>query len=98
VETVLDDQQAFFRELRERVGKLVRAKKAPQEVQAAVEQMAAELTANARIARYVNKGSLKAQTEKVYHELTGQRFPAAQKTARAARAWHAHSHGLPQAV
>ena len=50
--------------------------------------------ANAQIARYVSQNSLAAQVEKVYTEMTGQRFPVARKTARAARSWHAHSHGL----
>jgi len=97
-EAVLGDQQAFFQALRDHVGALVKAKKSPQEVQDAVEKIGAELSANARIARYVGKGSLAAQVEKVLTEMTGQRFPAGRKTARAARSWHAHSHGLEHAV
>lgn len=92
-ETVLSDQQQFFHALRDRVGALVRAKKTPEEVQNAVERIRAELTAIAAIARYVSKNSLMSQVEKVYTEMTGQRFPAARKIARAARTWHAHAHG-----
>jgi len=94
VGAVLDDQQVFFHSLRERVGTLVQAKKTPEQVRDGVEQIAAELSANAQIARYVSKRSLANQVEKVYAEMTGKRFPAQQKTAKSARAWHAHAHGL----
>jgi cyclase len=98
---VLGDQQQFFQVLRNRVGALVRAKKTPQQVQNSIEQIRAELAATARIARYVSNGSLLATislavlVEKVYTEMTGKRFPAAQKMAQAARRWHAREHGLP---
>ncbi|HXG65841.1 MAG TPA: MBL fold metallo-hydrolase [Blastocatellia bacterium] len=94
-EEMLRDQQAFFQALRDRVGALVSAKKTPQEVQAAVGQIGEQLSANAAIKRYVSQKGLPAQVEKVYTEMTGQKFPAAQKAARDSRRWHAHAHGLP---
>jgi cyclase len=94
VDTLLNDQQAFFKELRERVGALVRAKKTAQEIRDAAEQVRSELAANQSIARYVSKNSLLSQMEKVYTEMTGNKFPAAQKTAQDTRRHHARSHGL----
>lgn len=95
VDTVLGDQQKFFRSLRDRVGALVNAKKSGQEVRDSIEKINAELAADAQIARYVGKGNgFASQVEKVYTEMTGQKFPEAKKTARAARDWHARSHGL----
>jgi glyoxylase-like metal-dependent hydrolase (beta-lactamase superfamily II) len=90
---LLGDQQAFFQALREQVGAMVKAKKAARDVQAGVDQISDKLSSDARIKRYVSKGSIGSQIEKVYTEMTGEKFPA-QKTARAARAWHAHSHGV----
>ncbi len=92
-ETLLADQQMFFKSLRESVGKQVKAKKTPQQIKDAVAQISAELKANAQIARYIG-AQVAGQVEKVYTEMTGQKFPAAQKTARAAQEWHAHDHGL----
>ena len=94
VDTLLNEQQAFFKSLRERVGALVQAKKTPEQIRDTVPQISAELSANPQIARYVSKGSLANQVEKVLTEMTGQRFPAPQKVGRAARDWHAHAHGL----
>jgi cyclase len=95
VETVLADQQRFFQSLRERVGALVSAKKSGEEVRDSIDKINATLAADARIARYVGKGGgFAAQVEKVYTEMTGQQLPAAKKVARAARDWHAMSHGL----
>jgi cyclase len=95
VDTVLADQQQFFKLLREQVGALVKAKKSGQEVRDSVEKINSELLANAQIARYVGKGAgFATQVEKVYTEMTGQKFPEAKKAARAAREWHAFSHGL----
>ena len=89
------DQQKYFKSLRERVGALVKAKKPPQEVRDSIEKISSELSADAQIARYVGKGAgFASQVEKVYTEMTGQKFPEAKKTARAARDWHALSHGL----
>jgi cyclase len=95
---VLADQQSFFQTLRAEVGALVKAKRRPAEVQAAVAQIGAKVAADARVKRYLSDRSLPAQVEKVYTEMTGQKFPAAQKAARAARDWHARSHALPTIV
>ena len=95
VETILADQQLFFRTLREAVGRLVKAKKTPQQVKDSVMTIGAEIKANKQIARYLSASSLGSQVEKVYVEMTGTKFPAAQKTARAAQEWHSHQHGLP---
>ena len=95
VETVLADQQRFFKALRDQVGALVKAKKSPQQVRDAIDLMNTTLAADAQIARYVGKGDgFAAQVEKVYTEMTGQQLPAVKKVAQAARGWHALSHGL----
>ncbi|HWP42970.1 MAG TPA: MBL fold metallo-hydrolase, partial [Blastocatellia bacterium] len=93
-ESMLDDQQAFFKTLRERVGGMVRAKKSPREIRDSIEGLRKELSGIAQIARYVSVRSLPSQVEKVYTELTGQSLPESQKTARDIRRWHAHAHGL----
>ena len=94
--TLLTDQQSFFRALRERVAALVRAKKTPEQVKSGVDQMKAEIAALPQIGRYVRGFGVPfaSQVEKVYTEMTGKTFPAAQKTAQAARDHHAHQHGL----
>jgi len=91
--TVLEDQQLYFKELRERVGKLVRAKKGASDLEAAVDQVRGELESNKRIARYVSKSGIRGHVDKVFNEMTGQKLPAAPRTA-AARHWHARQHGL----
>ncbi|MEW6211461.1 MAG: MBL fold metallo-hydrolase [Acidobacteriota bacterium] len=93
-QTMLDDQQAFFRALRERVGAQVKAKKTAEQVRDSLDQVFGAIAANKQIARYANRGSLRAQMEKVYEEMTGKKFPAAAKTAREHRHFHAHQHGL----
>lgn len=93
-QTMLDDQQSFFRALREQVGAQVKAKKTPEQVRDSVDQVFGAITANKQIQRYANRGSLRAQMEKVYEEMTGKKFPAAAKTAREHRNLHAHQHGL----
>jgi len=91
-ETVLDDQQKYFRSLREEVGKLVKAKKTPEQVRDSVEQVKAALKADASIARYAELSTLE-HVGKVYEEMTGKKLPAAQKASRHARDLHAHAHG-----
>jgi len=88
---VLEDQQAFFEQLREQVGALVQAKKTAQEIRAAVPRINAELKSHQQINRYVSDG-LAAQIEKVYHEMTGTDLPDT-KTAHA-RHLHRHAHAL----
>lgn len=92
-ETVLEDQSRFFQALREQVGVLVQAKKSPSEVQSTIPMLQAQLTANGRIARYVSKDTLPGQVEKVFTEMTGQKFAAHASPIHAARLWHAHDHG-----
>jgi glyoxylase-like metal-dependent hydrolase (beta-lactamase superfamily II) len=95
VETVLADQQRFFKSLRDQVGALVKAKKSAQQVRDAIDLMNTTLAADSQIARYVGKGDgFSAQVEKVYAEMTGQQLPAVKKVAQAARGRHALSHGL----
>jgi hypothetical protein len=50
-----------------------------------------------RIARYISKGGLPAQVEKVCKEMTGQGFPADVKAAQSARLRHRHAHSLADA-
>jgi glyoxylase-like metal-dependent hydrolase (beta-lactamase superfamily II) len=91
-DAVLGDQQMFFAELRGRVGALVHAGKSAREVNSSVGAIKGELTAQARIARYVGDG-LSAQIEKVLQEMTGQGFPDDSKAGNSARRGHAGAHG-----
>src|SRR5215471_15296505 len=92
-ETTLNDQQKYFRSLREEVGKLVKAKKTPEQVRDSVGQLTAAIKADASIARYAESPIL-AHVEKVYEEMTGHKLPASQKAAsREARDLHAQAHG-----
>jgi len=99
--TVLDDQQGFFKALREQVGALM-ASKPPREAKAQIEPIRAALKANAHIARYVgDRGtggdSFPAQVEKVYTEMTGNKLAMLRHERQFARHIHARSHGLAQA-
>lgn len=100
--TVLDDQQAFFKALREQVGTLM-AKNEPEDAKGQIEAIRASLKANAQIARYVSErgpgdgDSFPSQVEKVYQELTGKRFAALAHEQQLARNAHARSHGLASA-
>lgn len=94
VDNLLAAQQKYFISLRDAVGKLVKAKKTPQQIKDAVAQIGGELKADKQIARYVSDRGLVAQVEKVLTEMNGQKFPASQRTARAAQEWHSHQHGL----
>ena len=86
---VVEDQQAFFVDLRKQVKKFARKK--PEEVQAAVDGIKAALLKQERITRYVGNG-ITSQVEKVYVEMGGKPFPA--KTVRLnARQLHADAHG-----
>lgn len=89
---VLDDQQLFFRQLREHVGKLVSSKQTPKKIYDAIPQIRADLSSQPRIARYVDKNGIAAQVEKVYSEMTGQAFPDDVKTSKSARLIHRHTH------
>ena len=76
--SVVEDQQAFFRQLREQVGALVQARKSAREILAAVPRIGEELKARPQINRYVSDG-LAAQAEKVYQEMTGRKLPGRQQ-------------------
>ena len=91
---VLKNQQDFFKQLRDKVGAMVSAKKSPEQIRDSVEAIGAELSSNPNVGRYVSKGSLPGQVQKVLTEMTGQRFPEQQKPGGSARLWHAHHHGL----
>jgi glyoxylase-like metal-dependent hydrolase (beta-lactamase superfamily II) len=100
VATVLDDQQAFFKALREQVGALM-AGKSPAEAKAQIEPIRAALKGNVRIARYVaDRGaggdSFPSQIEKVYLEMTGNKLAGLMRERQLARQAHTRSHGLVQ--
>ena len=97
VASVLDDQQAFFKTLREQVGTLM-ADRTPEEAKSQIEAIRATLKGNAQIARYVSDhgadDSLTAQIGKVYEELTGKKLAALTDHRQSARHAHARCHGL----
>jgi len=93
----LDDQQAFFKALREQVGSLI-APKTPEEAKSLVEPLRATLRANAQIARFVGERGagwdpFPAQVAKVYAELTGKQLAALPEGPHHARLVHARAHG-----
>src|SRR5262245_40302717 len=91
-ETVLNDQQKYFRSLREEVSKLIKAKKSPEQIRDSNAQVKTALKADASITRYAGDSTL-AHIEKVYEEMTGKKLPASQKASREARDLHAVAHG-----
>jgi glyoxylase-like metal-dependent hydrolase (beta-lactamase superfamily II) len=96
--SVLDDQQAFFKALREQVGALM-AKRPPEEAKSQIESIRATLKGNEQIARYVgDRGavddSFASQVGKVYEELTGKKLAALMNERRFAHSAHARSHGF----
>jgi glyoxylase-like metal-dependent hydrolase (beta-lactamase superfamily II) len=98
VASVLDDQQAFFRALREQVGAQL-AGKSPDQAKAQIEEIRATLKSNGQIARYVgDRGapgdSFAAQVGKVYLELTGNKLAELVHERQFARQRHARAHGL----
>jgi cyclase len=99
--TVLDDQQAFFKALREQVGALM-VDKPPEEAKAQIDRIRATLESNRQIARYVGKRGagwdpLASQIQKVYEELTGKKLAVLTHVRQLARHAHACSHGLAPA-
>jgi hypothetical protein len=97
IASVLDDQQAFFKALREQVGALM-ASKVPAEARTQIEPIRAVLKENAQIARYVagrgaDGDSFPSQVEKVYLEMTGNKLAALTHERQFARHAHARSHG-----
>jgi cyclase len=99
--TVLDDQQAFFKALREQVG-AVMTKVPPdqgksEQTKSKIESIRAALKSNAQIARYVSDAGssddgFPSQVGKVYEELTGGKLAALAHEPPLAR--HARSHGI----
>ncbi len=92
--TLLNDQQEYFRQLRERVGTLVSARKSSEEIRKSIEPMRADLSAIPRISRYVSPGGFAAHVAKIYEELTGNQLPPASRPVAQARLHHARAHGL----
>jgi hypothetical protein len=97
----LDDQQAFFKALREQVG-AVMAERAPEEPKAQIESIRATLKGNAQIGRFVGERGagwdlFPSQVEKVYEEFTGKKLAALMHEPLLARHTHARSHGLASA-
>jgi glyoxylase-like metal-dependent hydrolase (beta-lactamase superfamily II) len=97
---VLDDQQAFFKALREQVGRVMTAS-APEQAKAQIESIRAALKSNAQIARYVGTAgpddSFPSQVHKVYEELTGKKLAVLMREPHVARHAHARSHGVASA-
>jgi glyoxylase-like metal-dependent hydrolase (beta-lactamase superfamily II) len=83
---ILEEQQAFFVELRKQVKKY--SNKKPEEVKAAVESLKGALLKEKTISRYVGD-SFAGQVEKVYMEMGGKPFQS-----RAALRDHHHAHAL----
>lgn len=101
--TVLDDQQAFFKALREQVGatmaKIPPEQTKPEQSKARIESIRATLKSNAQIARYVSDAHSRddgfpSQVAKVYEELTGEKLVALAREPHLARHAHALSHGI----
>lgn len=100
--TVLDDQQAFFKALREQVGRQM-AGKGPDEAKGQMESIRASLMDSAQIARFVGQRGAAGgdvflgQVQKVYLELTGKKLSAHSHERQLAHDAHARSHGLVSA-
>jgi cyclase len=97
VATVLDDQQAFFKELREQVGTMTKVP--ADQTKPKIESIRATLKSNAQITRFVsNAGTpddgFPSQVAKVYEELTGGKLAALVEEPHFARRAHARSHGV----
>jgi len=102
VGTVLDDQQAFFKALRQQVGTTM-TDGTPEETKARIESIRAMLKSDAQIARFISDrgtGSddgFPSQVAKVYEELSGKKLAALIHEPHLARHVHARSHGLAPA-
>jgi glyoxylase-like metal-dependent hydrolase (beta-lactamase superfamily II) len=100
--TVLDDQQTFFKALRQQVDATM-TNSPPEEAKARIESIRAVLKSNAQIARFVsNRGTgsddgFPSQVAKVYEELTGKKLALVMHEPHRARHAHARSHGLESA-
>lgn len=96
---VLDDQQAFFKALRQQVVTVL-ANVSPEQTKSKVETIRAALKSNAQIARFVSDASagpndvFPSQVAKAYEELSGKKLAALVHKPHQARHAHARSHGL----
>ena len=98
VNSVLDDQQAFFKSLQDQVGSRM-ANVSPDQAKAEIEAIRSALKANPQIARYVSdRGShddgFPSQVQKVYEELNGKELAALLDEHHFARHAHARAHGM----
>jgi len=95
--TVLDDQQAFFKALREQVGRVMTAS-SPEQAKTQIESIRTALKSNAQIARFVGMAgpddSFPPQVHKVYEELTGKKLAVLIQEPLLARDANARSHGV----
>jgi glyoxylase-like metal-dependent hydrolase (beta-lactamase superfamily II) len=73
---LLDNQLAYFKALQDEVGKLVAAGKSAGEIKKEVPNIKAAISSNGRIARFI-PSRFANQVEKVFTEMTGNKFPAA---------------------
>ena len=99
VASVLDDQQVFFKVLREQVGAVMN-NSATAEAKTKIETSRAALKSNAQIARFVSNrdagkdDGFPSQVAKVY-QTTGNKLAALAHEPHLAHHAHARSHGLP---
>ena len=98
IATVLDDQQSFFKALREQVG-AIKAKFPTEQAKPKIESIRATLKSNAQIARFVSDAGssddgFPSQVAKVYEELTGDKLVALAREPHLGRDAHARSHGI----
>jgi cyclase len=95
--SVLDDQQLYFKQLRESVATRLKRSQDPAQMFSSIAEIHAELTSQAQIARYASKGGMPAQVEKVFNEMTGKTFPPETKASQQARVLHRHAHAALEA-
>jgi cyclase len=95
VASLLDDQQMFFRVLRDQVGSIM-VNRDPNDAKAQIETVRASMKRNSQIARYVPDSTkdFTPQAAKVYQELTGKQLSVLLHEPQLARHAHARSHGL----
>jgi glyoxylase-like metal-dependent hydrolase (beta-lactamase superfamily II) len=93
--STLEDQQAFFKALWDRVGTLL-AKEPPEVARRKVEAIRADIRADPRIARYASGKAYDPfpdQVAKVYEEITGRKLDLPPAAHLRARDMHARAHG-----
>jgi cyclase len=90
--SLLDDQRAYFLELRSQVRARREMLKSPARLRTALDEIKAAVEKQERIRKYVGQ-FFDAQVEKVHTEMGGKPFPP--KMQARAGADHARDHGLP---